>query len=145
MFVNAALAALPAIGFAMVFNVPGRYLWACGVAGSLGFLVRESLLALAWHAALASLIAALAIGALSAFWARHYRAPMQLYAVAAAIPLMPGHDAFVAFNAMLELLLQGYQPELWITVVGRGLQSVFVVAAITLGLTLANLLYHRRQ
>ena len=68
------LAAVPAVGFAMIFNVPKEALKYCAVAGAIGHALRFSLykigpLPIEW----ATLIAACVVSMIGVYWAQKWR------------------------------------------------------------------------
>ncbi|MBY5993026.1 threonine/serine exporter family protein [Ferrimonas balearica] len=142
---NALIAAVPAVGFAMAFNVPQRYLWRCGAAGALGFAVRGSLMAVGAPIEWATFVAAACIGWVTALWARRTLAPMQLYGVAAIIPMIPGSYAFNTVIGLVEMSAVGASEPLMEQVLVNGIKTVFIVGALSVGLALPSLLYYRNR
>ena len=143
---DGAIAAVPAVGFAMIFNVPKRALGYCAVAGALGHAMR---LGLHRHAGLpvelATLLAAMTISLIGVQWAKNWRAHPKVFTVAAMIPMIPGLYAFTALLALIEIERKGSTPLLLATVVDNGLQALFIVTALAVGLAVPGLTFYRHR
>jgi uncharacterized membrane protein YjjB (DUF3815 family) len=143
---DALVAAIPAVGFAMIFNVPKGALKYCAMAGALGHSLRLGLhqfggVPLEW----ATLLAAAVVSMVGIHWAQTWRAHPKVFTVAAVIPMIPGMNAFKALLAVIEIDRTGYTPELLATMMQNGLRACFVVAALAVGLALPGLLIYRRR
>ncbi|HEY9250611.1 MAG TPA: threonine/serine exporter family protein [Rariglobus sp.] len=141
-----ALAAVPAVGFAMIFNVPKEALKYCAVAGAIGHALRFSLykigpLPIEW----ATLIAAAVVSMIGIYWAQKWRAHPKVFTVAAMIPMIPGIYSFTALLAVVEIERKGFTPELLKTAMDNGLKAFFIIAALAVGLALPGLLFYRRR
>ncbi|ELI8305918.1 threonine/serine exporter family protein, partial [Yersinia enterocolitica] len=64
------LAAIPALGFAMVFNVPVRALRYCALLGAIGHGSRMLMVHFGMNIELASLLASIMIGIIGINWSR---------------------------------------------------------------------------
>ena len=140
------LAAVPAVGFAMIFNVPKEALKYCAVAGAIGHALRFSLykigpLPIEW----ATLIAACVVSMIGVYWAQKWRAHPKVFTVAAIIPMIPGVNSFTALLAMVDLERKGFSQELLKTAIDNGLRAFFIVAALAVGLAMPGLLFYRRK
>ena len=92
-----------AVGFAVLFNTPRRALLGCAVAGAVGHTLR-SLCSLAGVALVPStFLGAVVIGILSAGLAKRLHSPAGIFAVSAAIPMVPGVFAFRSMLGLVEL------------------------------------------
>ena len=143
---DALLAAVPATGFAMVFNVPHRVLIYCAAAGALGhslrtLLLETHLLTLEW----ATLVASITIGFIGVYWSRKLLLPRPTFTVAAIIPMIPGSLAFKAMIAIIDINEQGYSHELLAIAVENGLKSLFIIGALAIGLAIPSLLIFREK
>lgn len=142
---NMALAAVPAVGFALVFNVPARVLKFCAMGGALGFGLRfvlvKSGLPIEW--------ATLLTAGLVSFWgvwcAQRLRAHPKVFTVAAMIPMVPGVPFFTTLLALMEIQHRGYTPELMSTAVSAAIKTFLIVNALAVGLALPGLLLYRRK
>jgi uncharacterized membrane protein YjjB (DUF3815 family) len=143
---DAFFSAIPAVGFAMLFNVPKRFLSYCAIAGAVGHSSRTLLLSIDMPIEWATFAAAAIVGVLTISFAKRHMAPPLMYAVAAVIPMIPGT---YAFNTMIALVQMTSQPqisaELTAAVITNGLKTVFILGALAVGLAMPSLLYYRTR
>jgi uncharacterized membrane protein YjjB (DUF3815 family) len=145
------LAAVPAVGFAMIFNVPKEALKYCALAGAIGHSLRFSLykfdlpLTGPLPIELATFIAAGVVSLIGVYWAQKWRAHPKVFTVAAMIPMIPGVYAFTALLALVEIERKGYSEALLRTAIDNGLKAFFIISAIAVGLALPGLLFYRRK
>ncbi|MEC4727265.1 threonine/serine exporter family protein [Shewanella sp. D64] len=143
---DAFFSAIPAVGFAMVFNVPKRFLPYCAIAGALGHSSRTLLLHFSLPIEWATFIAAALVGLVTIGFAKRHLAPPLMYAVAAIIPMIPGTYAFNTVIALVQLTAQSeVTPELTSAVISNGLKTVFLLGALSVGLAMPSLLYFRTR
>ena len=90
------LAAIPAVGFAMVFNVPQRALRWCALLGAIGHGSRMVMMTAGFNIEWATFMAALLVGSIGIQWSRWYLAHPKIFTVAAVIPMFPGISAYTA-------------------------------------------------
>lgn len=92
-------AAIPAVGFAMVFNVPQKALKYCAVGGAIGhgsrYLMMHFGLPIEW----ATFFAATLVGLIGVHWSHRFLAHPKVFTVAALIPMVPGVFAYKAMIA----------------------------------------------
>ncbi len=140
------LAAIPAVGFAMVFHVPARILSFCAAGGALGrglrYLLHEGAgLPIEWS----TLLAAAVVSLIGVAVAQRLRAHPKVFTVAAMIPMIPGVPLFTALLALAQIQKTGATDELLSVVVTQGLKAGFIVAALAVGLAVPGLLFYRRR
>ena len=143
---DALLTAVPAVGFAMSFNVPRGALVQCAAGGALGHVLRLCLhqgagMPIEW----ATLLAASAVSGWGVSWAHEWRAHPKVFTVAAMIPMVPGVYAFTALLALIEINRHGFTLELMRTALDNGLKALSIVAALAVGLAMPGLLFYRRR
>lgn len=141
-----ALAAVPAVGFGMVFNVPVRVLGYCAAGGALGrglryLLIEGGGLPIEWS----TLLAAAAVSLLGVAVAQRLRAHPKVFTVAAMIPMIPGVPLFTTLIAIAQIQQKGLSNELLSTAITQGLKAMFIVAALAVGLAVPGLLFYRRK
>ena len=141
---NMALAAVPAVGFALVFNVPVGALGYCAAGGAIGRGGRFLLLTAGLPIELATFVAAAVVSLLGVYIAQRLRAHPKVFTVAAMIPMIPGVAFFTTLSAVVEIQ-NGFTPELLATAVTSGLRTTFIVAALAVGLAVPGLLFYRRR
>lgn len=138
-------ALIPAVGFALVFNVPPKALKYCAIGGALGhgsrFVLMHWGLSIEW----ATLCAATLVGMIGVHWSHRFLAHPKVFTVAAMIPMVPGVFAFKAMIALVEINHRGFTPELWALLMENVIKAVFIVAALAIGLAMPGLLFYRRR
>ncbi|NKF49636.1 threonine/serine exporter [Shewanella sp. WXL01] len=143
---DAFFSAIPAVGFAMVFNVPKRFLPYCALAGAIGHSMRTLLMHFDMPIEWATFAAAALVGFVTIRFAKMHLAPPLMYAVAAIIPMVPGTYAFNTVIALIQLTAANeISPELTAQVVLNGLKTVFILGALAVGLAIPNLLFYRNK
>jgi uncharacterized membrane protein YjjB (DUF3815 family) len=108
-----ALSAIPAAGFAMVFNVPQRALRWCALLGAIGHGSRMVMSA-GFNIEWATFLAALLVGSIGIQWSRWYLAHPKIFTVAAVIPMFPGISAYTAMISAVKISHFGYSEEMMI-------------------------------
>jgi uncharacterized membrane protein YjjB (DUF3815 family) len=139
LIVKTVFAAVPAVGFGMVFNVPSTALIFCALGGMIGYFSKQMLMSFSVSIELATFCAALLVGFMARFLSKKYLVPQPVYAVASIIPMIPGTCAFTAMIALIDMNSHGVSQELTFLFFENGLKAMFIVGAISLGLTLPSL------
>jgi uncharacterized membrane protein YjjB (DUF3815 family) len=145
---NAVSAAVAACGFAVLFNVPPRALWATSMCGALAYACRfvliESALA---PPVLATLVAATLVSGVATLIGKNMRAPAVIFVVPGVIPLVPGALAFRTMAALLTLTDEGAaaDPQVLVTVSVNGIRAVLITLAIAFGVAVPSLLLRRKR
>ncbi|WP_167851851.1 threonine/serine exporter family protein [Vibrio tasmaniensis] len=138
-------AAIPAVGFALVFNVPQRALIYCALGGSIGHGSRYLMMHFGIPIEWATFFAATVVGMIGVHWSHKLLAHPKVFTVAALIPMVPGVFAFKAMIAMVEINRAGYNPELLAMLMENFLKSMFIIAGLAIGLAVPGLLFYRRR
>ncbi|MGR5302120.1 threonine/serine exporter family protein [Vibrio alfacsensis] len=138
-------AAIPAVGFAMVFNVPHKALKYCAVGGAIGHGSRYLMLHFGLPIEWATFFAATLVGMIGVHWSHRFLAHPKVFTVAALIPMVPGVFAYKAMIAMVEINHLGYSSELIATCMENFLKAMFIIAGLAVGLAVPGLLFYRRR
>jgi uncharacterized membrane protein YjjB (DUF3815 family) len=142
---NALLAAVPAVGFGMAFNVPARILGWCALGGALGRALRHLLAVSGIPMPWATFLAAAAVSWLGVWAAQRLHAHPKVFTVAAVIPMLPGIPIYTALLALSEIQAKGLTTQLLTTAITSGLDATFTVAALAVGLAVPGLFVFRRR
>ncbi|WP_375752432.1 threonine/serine exporter family protein [Vibrio sp. HN007] len=138
-------AAIPAVGFALVFNVPQKALKFCAILGALGhgsrYLMMQYGIPIEW----ATFIAATIVGMIGVHWSHKFLAHPKVFTVAALIPMVPGVFAFKAMIALVEINHVGFSPDLLALLMENFLKAIFIIAGLAVGLAMPGLLFYRRK
>ena len=138
-------AMVPAVGFALVFNVPVKALKYCAIGGAIGHGTRFVLMHYGVSIEWSTLCAATTVGMIGVHWSHRFLAHPKVFTVAALIPMVPGVFAFKAMIAMVEINQAGYSPELWVMLIENSIKTIFIIAALAIGLAMPGLLFYRRR
>lgn len=139
------LAAVPALGFAMVFNVPVRALRYCALLGAVGHGSRMLMIHAGMNIEWATFLAAILIGMIGIYWSRWLLAHPKVFTVAAVIPMFPGISAYTAMISVVEISHLGYSEALMATLMSNLLKACFIVGALSIGLSLPGLWLYRKR
>jgi uncharacterized membrane protein YjjP (DUF1212 family) len=96
---------LAAGGFAVLFDVPRRYLLTSALVGVVAYGTRQIVLARGIPPEAAALVAGLTIGVCAEVLARIFDAPTSLFSIPGYIPLVPG---VLAFRTILNFVKEDY-------------------------------------
>ena len=140
---NAIFAAIPAVGFAMLFNVPKSALKYCAFGGAIVYTLREIFMDLTLTIELATFLASMIIGLIALYWSRKNLVPRPIYTVASIIPMIPGTYAFTAMISLVDMNTHGVSSELIEIFIESGLKSISILGAISFGLALPSLYFMR--
>lgn len=138
-------AAIPAVGFALLFNVPKSALKYCASLGALGHGCRTLLIYFDLAPIFATFIAAGLVGLLGAKLSQHYLAHPKVFTVAAIIPMIPGIYAYKAMIALVQIHHHGFSDLLFQQMVNYFLKTAFSLGALVFGLALPGLLFYRQK
>ncbi len=138
-------ASIPAVGFALIFNVPVPALKYCALGGAIGHGSRYLMLHFGIPIEWASLFAAGIVGMIGVQWSRRFLAHPKVFTVAALIPMVPGVFAYKAMIAMVEIHHLGFKPELFASLMENFLKAMFIIAGLAVGLAIPGLLFYRRK
>ncbi|MGX9419407.1 threonine/serine exporter family protein [Vibrio sp. RC27] len=138
-------ASIPAVGFALVFNVPPHALKYCALGGAIGHGTRYLLMHYGMPIEWATFFAATTVGTIGVHWSHKVLAHPKVFTVAALIPMVPGVYTYKAMIAMVEINHVGFSPELMSVLMENFLKAMFIVAGLAIGLAVPGLLYYRRK
>ena len=140
---DAWFAWIPAVGFAMVFNVPRKMLIYCAVGGAFAHSFRFVLMHFDMPIEWATFMASTSMGFIGLYWSRKHLIPRPVFTVASVIPMIPGGYAFSAMIGLMEINTGGYSLELMQVVMENGLRTLFILSALSFGLALPSILIYR--
>ncbi|XWJ91693.1 threonine/serine exporter [Phytobacter ursingii] len=139
------LAAIPAVGFAMVFNVPHRALPWCALLGAIGHGTRFAMVTWGFNIEWSTFIASMLVGSIGIRWSRWYLAHPKVFTVAAVIPMFPGISAYTAMISAVKISHLGYNEDLMILLLTNFLKASSIVGALSIGLSIPGLWIYRKR
>jgi uncharacterized membrane protein YjjB (DUF3815 family) len=138
--------AVAALGFAMLFNVPRRWLAFCAALGALGHGTRWLLMNGGASIEIGTLMGALLVGFAGYALGRRLRVPTAIFHIPGIIPLVPGRVAYEAMIGLLQVttatsltVQQTLLAEFSVNAIRVGI----MVAAIAIGIAIPRLLFDR--
>lgn len=141
-------AAPAALGFSLLFNVPPRSLWACCVLAIMGHAVRKLIMVFGGDIVLGTLVGAALIGLVAEWWASRHRHIGAIYAISAAIPMVPGTYMYKAVQALLKMssMSQQINPELILVDAGtNAVKASMILMALAFGIAAPVLLWPQKN
>lgn len=138
--------AVAATGFAMLFNVPRRWLLFCAVLGALGHGTRWALMQVGTSIEVGTLMGALLVGFLGYGLGRRLRVPTAIFHIPGIIPLVPGRVAYEAMIGLLQVTTATsltVQQTLLADFSVNAIRVGIMVAAIAVGIAIPRLLFDR--
>ena len=138
---------LAALGFAVLFNVPQRTLLAIFGLAAGGAAVKLALLGAAVNPVLASFLGAATIGTLAVPVAHWKHSPPAVFSIAAVIPMVPGMYAYRMMLGVIELTgaVGDAYPMILAQTVNNGVKTLFILAALAVGVGVPNLLTRKES
>lgn len=136
-----------AVGFAVLFNVPARALWAVYLLGFVGCLSKFTLLGFEVHPVLAALVGASLVGIFSIRAAHSKHAPPLIFAIPSVIPLVPGifsYKAMIGIITLTEKVGDDYNKVLAETI-NNGTKATFIIMALAVGVAIPNLITRKES
>lgn len=88
--------------FGILFNVPKKSLFKCGLVGMLGWIIYILLANNGVNIVMATLVASFFVAVISQVFAKWFRSPVIIYSVSGIIPLVPGGMAYDAMRHFVE-------------------------------------------
>jgi uncharacterized membrane protein YjjP (DUF1212 family) len=131
---------LAAFGYAMLFNVPGRAVWACVVCGMASHGLRTALQGWGLDVAAATLLCATVAGLLAQWLGSRLRVPWTTFAFPGVVAMIPGSYAFRAATGSLGIMADGAHASATLVTetVSLAIATLVMTAAVGIGLLLAS-------
>lgn len=133
-----------ALGFAILFTVPRRAIWAVALLAAIGYLLRGLALEQGFSLMIATLLGSCTMGLLSIQLAHWVHTPTTVFMSPAVIPMVPGVYAYQFMMGLLEISHNPNVPiDLLTLTASNGLRAAFVILALALGVTIPSLLFRK--
>lgn len=136
-----------AVGFAVLFNVPARALWAVFLLGLTGCVTKFLLTSMEVHVVIAAFAGASLVGIFSIRAAHKKHAPPLIFAIPSVIPLVPGIFAYKTMLGIITLtqkVSENYNQVLAETI-NNGTKATFIVMALAVGVAIPNLITRKES
>ena len=141
-FEFALFAAIGAMGFSILFNLPPRLLYAVGIGGALAVCTRNFLIfSLGFSSAFGTLVGATFVSVLAVKAMHWLHTPMQVLIVPAMIPLVPGVLIYRFLFAVINM--KTMTPDQLLLAIQSGVDASLIILAIAIGAAMPNIFANR--
>jgi len=144
MLIDGLLAAIAAIGFAVISNPPRNAIFVSAILAALGHSLRFYLIKSGLDISLSTFVAATFIGLLSMLFARIIRCPAEVFSFPSLLPMIPGMFAYRTILTLIRFMqstdvvkAQGFMLDFF----HNGLTTLFILLALVVGVSLPILFF----
>jgi len=141
-------AGFAALGFAILFNVPVRTLFAIWCLGAIGGLLKFSFLEFDVNIIIASFIGASAIGVLSIPLAHKIHSPPLIFSIPAVIPMVPGAFAYKMMLGMMKIAshtTESGMDQVLVDTFQFGIKAMLILLVLSVGVAVPMLLTRKES
>ncbi len=128
LIVNLAASFVSTVCFALLFHVPRRHLWCCGVTGMLGWLVYWGMMQYQSSAVVASLVAVIPLALVTRIAAVIRKAPVTIFLIPGIFPLVPGAGIYYTAYSFITGDSAGFST--------KGTETLKIAVALAMGIAL---------
>ena len=144
MLIDGLLAAIAAIGFAVISNPPRNAIFVSAILAALGHSLRFFLIKSGLDISLSTFVAATFIGLLSMLFARIIRCPAEVFSFPSLLPMIPGMFAYRTILSLIRFMqstdvikAQSFMLDFF----HNGLTTLFILLALVVGVSLPILFF----
>ena len=142
--IDGLLAAIAAIGFAVISNPPRNAIFVSAILAALGHSLRFFLIKSGLDISLSTFVAATFIGLLSMLFARIISCPAEVFSFPSLLPMIPGMFAYRTILSLIRFMqstdvirAQGFMLDFF----HNGLTTLFILLALVVGVSLPILFF----
>lgn len=139
------LSPIAASGFAIMFNVPKKYLKYTAFLAMIGCTLRYVMFSCGISIEVATFCGSFCVGVVAIKLSEITRSYPKTISIAAIIPMFPGVHAYEAMISVVQLAHSGYSAELAENMISEFLKATFIVGALSIGLTLPGTWMYRKR
>lgn len=138
------LAAIAAIGFAVISNPSRKAVYVSAFLAAVGHALRFFLIKSGVEISLATFVAASSIGLMSIFFAKMIHCPAEVFSFPSLLPMIPGLFAYRTILGLIRFM-QNDDPvksqEFLQNIFHNGFTTMFILLALVIGVSLPVLLF----
>ncbi len=138
------LAAIAAIGFAVISNPSRKAVFVSAFLAAVGHALRFFLIKSGLEISLATFVAASCIGLMSIFFAKMIHCPAEVFSFPSLLPMIPGLFAYRTILGLIRFM-QNDDPvksqEFLQNIFHNGFTTMFILLALVIGVSLPVLLF----
>ncbi len=139
--IYAIAAAISAVGFSMIFNVPRRILWVVAIGGMITVCTRNFFnFELGCGPVIGSMMGGLLVSLISIKAVHWFHVPNHVITIPSVIPMVPG---VLMFRSLLGFIHIGDGPENITSALTNGVTASLIVLAISIGVAIPNIFARR--
>lgn len=142
--VDGLLAAIAAIGFAVISNPPRKAILVSAVLAALGHSLRFFLIKSDLDISLATFVAATFIGLLSMLFARIIHCPAEVFSFPSLLPMIPGMFAYRTILSVIRFMQSSdviTSQHFMMDFFHNGMTTLFILLALVVGVSLPILFF----
>ncbi|KDN26026.1 hypothetical protein MBO_02515 [Moraxella bovoculi 237] len=128
-----------------MFTLPSRYIIYCLIMTALGFGAKSMMVNMGVHLAVSTFFGSMLASFLGVRFAQRFRLPPKALIVPSVICLMPGIPAYKAMVSMVQIGYFGFDMSLFVVMMSYFFETIFVISALVLGLSIPGILFYRRK
>jgi len=141
---DAILAAVAAIGFAVISNPSRKAIFVSALLAAIGHSLRFFLIKSGLDITLATFVAATAIGLLSVAFARIIHCPAEVFSFPSLLPMIPGMFAYRTILSLIKFMQNTDSKLDQVFIMDffhNGMTAMFILFALVVGVSLPLLLF----
>jgi uncharacterized membrane protein YjjB (DUF3815 family) len=141
-------AGFAALGFAILFNVPPRTLFAIWYLGALGGIAKFLMLDINLNIILSSLIGASLVGILSIPLAHKIHSQPLIFSIPAVIPMIPGVLAYRMMLGLMKISVHSNETGMdgvLIDTIQNGMKTILILLSLAVGVAVPMLLTRKES
>ncbi|NDP19638.1 MAG: threonine/serine exporter [Paludibacter sp.] len=145
---DALMAAIPAIGFAVISNPSRKAVFVSAFMASIGHSLRFFLLKSGFEISLATFISASCIGLMSILFARLIHCPAEVFSFPSLLPMIPGLFAYRTILGLIRFMQSSDDVQSQVNLMSifhNGFTTLFVLLALVIGVSLPVLLFPKNS
>jgi uncharacterized membrane protein YjjB (DUF3815 family) len=142
--IDGLMAAIAAIGFAVISNPPRNAIFISAILAALGHSLRFFLIKSGLDISLATFVASTFIGLLSLFFARIIHCPAEVFSFPSLLPMIPGMFAYRTILSVIKFMQstdviknQSFMMDFF----HNGMTTLFILLALVVGVSLPVLFF----
>lgn len=142
--VDGLLAAIAAIGFAVISNPPRKAIFVSAILAALGHSLRFFLIKSGLDISLSTFVAATFIGLLSIVFARIIHCPAEVFSFPSLLPMIPGMFAYRTILSVIRFMQNSdvvKSQQFMMDFFHNGMTTLFILLALVVGVSLPILFF----
>jgi len=144
LLIDGLMAAIAAIGFAVISNPPRKAIFVSAILAALGHSLRFFLIKSGLDISLSTFVAATFIGLLSIVFARIIHCPAEVFSFPSLLPMIPGMFAYRTILSVIRFMQNSdviKSQQFMMDFFHNGMTTLFILLALVVGVSLPILFF----